>query len=83
MTVVYSDLKQTINDHQEFKAFITEMKALFIEWQEEWEGKLKGLEKEGFKPKSLIWKLGESLLSFYTDKPLIDKYGVYQYLRDY
>ncbi|WP_107669074.1 N-6 DNA methylase [Cyanothece sp. BG0011] len=83
LRVVYSDLKQTINDHPEFKAFMTEMKALFIQWQEEWEDKLKGLEKEGFKPKSLIWQLGESLLSFYTDKPLIDKYGVYQYLRDY
>ena len=37
----------------------------------------------GFHPKDVIFYISEDLLAHYTDKPLIDKYDVYQHLMDY
>ncbi len=45
-------------------------------------GNLKSLQP-GFHPKEVIAELSEGLLAHYTDKPLIDKYDVYQHLMDY
>ncbi len=39
--------------------------------------------KKGIKPKHEIKRISESLLGHYTDKPLIDKYTIYQHLMDY
>jgi type I restriction enzyme M protein len=43
---------------------------------------LKALDK-GCHPKEVIAKLGESLLSHYEEKPLINAYDAYQHLMDY
>jgi type I restriction enzyme M protein len=37
----------------------------------------------GIKPKQTIFNISEDVLSTYTDKPLMDKYDVYQHLMNY
>jgi type I restriction enzyme M protein len=58
------------------------MNALFADWQQSSNETLKGLQA-GCHPKTVIALLAEDLLAHYTDKPLIDKYDVYQHLMDY
>ena len=58
------------------------MKALFETWRTKHSASLKGLEA-GCQPKSIIQALSEDLLSHYTDKPLIDRYDIYQHLMEY
>jgi type I restriction enzyme M protein len=41
-----------------------------------------GLEP-GCQPKDVISALAEDLLKHYTDKPLVDRYDIYQHLMDY
>jgi type I restriction enzyme M protein len=75
-------IKPTIYEHPEFVAFIGSMNALFADWQQRSTETLKGLQA-GCHPKNVIALLAEELLAHYTDKPLIDKYDVYQHLMDY
>jgi type I restriction enzyme M protein len=75
-------IKPTIYQHPEFVAFIDSMNVLFASWRGQSAIALKTLEA-GFHPKELIGQMSESLLAFYTGKPLIDKYDVYQHLMDY
>ncbi len=82
LAVEKTDIKPTIYQHPEFVRFITGMKALFADWRKNSMTTLKAL-KPGCRPKTVISELGETLLSHYTDKPLIAKYDVYQHLMDY
>jgi type I restriction enzyme M protein len=82
LVVESSQIKPTIAAQGEFVNFMESMTTLFGEWQEQWQERLKGLEL-GFKPKSLVWEMGESLLACYEGKPLVDAYGIYQHLLDY
>ncbi|MDO8438510.1 MAG: type I restriction-modification system subunit M [Nitrosomonadaceae bacterium] len=75
-------IKPTIYGHPEFVTFIESMNTLFASWRGQSAIALKTLEA-GFHPKDLISQMSESLLAFYTGKPLIDKYDVYQHLMDY
>lgn len=75
-------IKTTIFAHPEFIAFTKGMNAHFAEWQSKTAAKLKAL-KPGLHPKELIGDISESLLSHYSNKPLVDKYDVYQSLMDY
>ncbi|WP_394808135.1 type I restriction-modification system subunit M [Nitrosomonas sp.] len=75
-------IKTTIFAHPEFIAFTKGMNAHFTEWQTKTAVKLKNL-KQGLHPKELIGDISESLLAHYSNKPLIDKYDVYQSLMDY
>jgi type I restriction enzyme M protein len=75
-------IKPTIYEHPEFVTFINSMNALFADWQQRSAETLKDLQA-GCHPKNVIVELAEELLSHYTDKPLIDKYDVYQHLMDY
>ena len=75
-------IKPTIYEHPEFVTFIGSMNALFADWQQRSTETLKGLQA-GCHPKTVIALLAEELLAHYTDKPLIDKYDVYQHLMDY
>ena len=74
--------KQTIFEHPEFVAFSQKMNEVFENWKTETTTKLKNLEI-GNKPKELIHQLSENLLATYTDRPLIDKYDIYQHLMNY
>ncbi|PKP33297.1 MAG: type I restriction-modification system subunit M [Bacteroidetes bacterium HGW-Bacteroidetes-16] len=80
---IHSDqIKQTIFEHPEFIAFSGAMDTLFHGWKTKSTSYLKSL-TSGCKPKEIIFELSESLLAQYTNKPLIDKYDIYQHLMDY
>lgn len=73
---------ETIIEHPEFKAFITQSDHIYKKWSQKAIKKLKGLNK-GFQPKGVIEDLSESILADFTTHPLIDKYDVYQHLMNY
>ena len=75
-------IKSTIYEHPEFATFIRCMNTHFAKWRRKSAATLKVLQA-GCKPKQVIAALAEDLLAHYTDKPLIDKYDVYQDLMDY
>lgn len=85
----YSDLlvdkdstKKAIFEHKEFLSFSSKMQKVFDEWKDRTVSYLKDLEAE-CNPKDVIYEISEDLLKQYTDKPLIDKYDIYQLLMDY
>ncbi len=82
LSIPNSQLKSTIYSHPEFAAFIAGMETLFVDWRERGAITLKSL-TVGCHPKTVIHELAEDLLAHYTDKPLMDKYHVYQHLMDY
>jgi len=75
-------IKPVICKHPEFAAFINKMNAHFAAWRKKRAATLKELEA-GCHPKEVIASLSEDLLVHYANKPLIDKYDVYQHLMDY
>jgi type I restriction enzyme M protein len=75
-------IKSTIYGHPEFATFIKGMNAHFAAWREKTAKTLRQL-RANFHPKQMISALSEELLADYTEKPLIDKYDVYQHLMDY
>ena len=82
LAVEKTSIKSTIHGHPEFATFIKGMNAHFATWREKSEETLRQLQV-GCHPKQVIAALSEDLLAHYTDKPLIDKYDVYQHLMDY
>ena len=82
LVVEKSAIKSIIYEHPEFSAFIADMNAHFEKWRKKSAAFLKGLEK-GSHPRAVISTLAEDLLKHYTDKPLIDRYDIYQHLMDY
>ena len=82
LAVEKAAIKPAIYEHPEFAAFIADMKALFETWRMKNVASLKGLEA-GCQPKSILQTLSEGLLRHYTDKPLIDRYDIYQHLMEY
>ncbi|WP_373991727.1 type I restriction-modification system subunit M [Duganella sp. BuS-21] len=82
LAVAKQAIKPRIYEHPEFVTFIDGMNALFADWQQRSTQTLKGLQA-GCHPKLIINDLAEDLLGHYAEKPLIDKYAVYQHLMDY
>ena len=82
LSVEKGAIKQAIYDHSEFTAFLSGMETHFAQWQGKATATLQALQI-GCRPKAVIADLGESLLSHYKGKPLLDSYDVYQHLRDY
>ncbi|HLO18788.1 MAG TPA: type I restriction-modification system subunit M [Anaerolineales bacterium] len=82
LSTPHSHLKQTIYSHPEFATFIADMNAHFETWKKKSAASLRGL-GVGSHPKEVISALAEDLLNHYTDKPLIDRYDIYQHLMDY
>ena len=75
-------IKQNIFEHPEFVAFTKQMDTLFESWKRRSVEYLKNLTINSH-PKQVISDISESLLAQYTDKPLIDKYDIYQHLMNY
>ncbi len=75
-------IKQSIFEHPEFIAFTRQMGVSFDSWKTNTVEYLKSL-TEGNNPKEVIYDISESLLEQYSDKPLIDKYTIYQHLMNY
>jgi type I restriction enzyme M protein len=82
LSVEKSDIKSTIYQHPEFAAFTAGMNAHFAVWRQKSAATLRNLQA-GCHPKELITALAEDLLAHYTNRPLIDKYDIYQHLMDY
>jgi type I restriction enzyme M protein len=64
LSILHSQLKQTIYVHPEFAAFIALMNARFAAWRNKTAATLKAL-NPWFQPKGLIVTLSESLLAHY------------------
>ena len=77
-----SEIRQTILDYSDFKAFVGDVQKHFEAWREEAAKELKSLVKDCH-PKEEIAKLSESLLQHFQGLDLIDPYAVYQHLMDY
>jgi len=75
-------INQTIFAHPEFVAFSETMDTLFATWKKKTTTYLKKLAL-GHRPKEVIGLLAEDLLAQYADKPLVDKYNIYQHLLSY
>jgi type I restriction enzyme M protein len=75
-------IKQIILEHDEFTRYTEQMNEIFKGWRAQTQEILKALEP-GFHPKKLIYTISETLLASYCEKPLINKYDVYQHLMDY
>ncbi len=82
LAVAKEAIKPAIYEHPEFVAFIESMNNLFSEWRKKSADMLRALEA-GCHPKQVVIELSEDLLVHYCNKPLIDKYDVYQHLMDY
>ncbi len=82
LAVEKAAVKSTIYGHPEFATFIKSMNAHFAAWRDKSAQTLRQLQP-GCHPKQVIAALSEDLLAHYTDKPLIDKYDMYQHLMDY
>ncbi len=82
LNVKHDEINNTIYEHNEFVAFMGQMDQLFVGWAKETEAYLKALEK-GCSPKQIIDDISNNLLKTYHEKPLIDKYDVYQHLLSY
>ena len=89
--VAANDVKASILNHAEFKAFAQIAIDLFHNWKAQ--AKLTELttskeegsteNKEYESPKEIIHRISESLLSAYAAAPLLDKYDIYQIIMDY
>ncbi len=75
-------IKQAIFNHPDFISFSKRMNEVFASWSADTVRDMKLLDK-GLKPKQIIHQISESLLQAYHDKPLLDKYDVYQHLMNY
>ncbi|MFY4730543.1 N-6 DNA methylase [Nitrospira sp. BLG_2] len=90
LSILHSQLKETIFSHPEFTAFTTQARKLFTKWQSASVPLLKGFAQNGpstvlrtSHPKALIETIAEDLLATFKTAPLLDAYDVYQHLMDY
>jgi len=82
LSILPSQLKQTILNHPEFAAFAKRTGKLSNDWKMAHIGELKGL-AVGDDVKALIHTLSEDLLARFAKADLVGKYEVYQLLMDY
>lgn len=82
LVVPKNNIKGSIYNHAQFIEYRNELDIVFTKWEQETHPKLWNF-TSGIKPKHFIHDISESLLAHYSNKPLIDKYNVYQHLLDY
>ena len=75
-----NEVKNSILQHDEFKAFATTSIELFNQWKDQ--AKLSEI-NIGDHPKEIIHTISEMLLNQYQDAKLLDKYDIYQLLMNY
>lgn len=76
------DLKQSIYEHSEFAAFISDMDEHYSAWKYAWRERLRSL-SAGFKPKEFVVEISEDILGHYVGRALIDRYEIFQIFMDY
>lgn len=82
LNVNKSEIKSIIFNHPEFIVYSDKVEKLFEDWKAKNTPILKNLEI-GIKPKELISKISEDILTVFSNIGLIDKYDIYQHLMDY
>lgn len=80
--VATAEVKPTIFNHPEFKAYANKVREVFTAWKVVHTPALKAL-KSGDHPKAAIEKISEDLLARFAAVALLDKYDVYQQLMNY
>jgi len=74
-----SQIKSTILEHPQFRAFTASANAIFAEWRARTRPKLAGFGANSH-PKELITDIAEDLLNAFRPAPLVDAYDIYQHL---
>ncbi|WP_462267733.1 type I restriction-modification system subunit M [Mucilaginibacter sp.] len=82
LNIPVADIKKSIFEHPEFISFNATLQTLFDSWIAEQSKQWKNLQP-GIHPKEVLANMSESLLQWFADNPLIDKYDVYQQLMQY
>jgi type I restriction enzyme M protein len=77
-----SQVKATILAHDEFAAYQERVGGIFDQWRAAHTKRLRSLKVDD-KPKQVIQKLSEDMLTRFADVPLLSRYDVYQRLMDY
>lgn len=75
-------IKEVIFSHDEFVSFRKRMDTVFDEWKQTTIKYLKALEARN-QPKEVVFEISENLLRQYHNKPLINKYDMYQHLMNF
>ena len=76
------EIKEAIYDHHEFKSYSDQLNQVFNEWQDEVLSEMLNI-NEATAPKKFIHQISESILRYYSNRPLVNRYEVYQHLMDY
>ena len=82
LKITQDEIKPTIFNHPEFVSYSQKINNIIQSWCDRHVSLLKDLTPAN-KPKALIYKLGEAILSSFGETNLIDKYDVYQHLMVY
>ena len=82
LKIAQDEIKHTIFSHPEFTGYTESIDSAFNLWKDKWIPVLKSLDKDA-KPKDVIFKLSEDILTSFADKDLIDQYDIYQHLMTY
>jgi type I restriction enzyme M protein len=82
LNVEASEIKNTIYNHPEFSGYSDKLNSVFTSWKDKVYQNLKNI-NETTAPKKLVDLISETLLDEYHNKPLVDKYNMYQHLMDY
>jgi type I restriction enzyme M protein len=82
LNVEATEIKNTIYNHKEFTGYSDKLHAVFTAWKDTVYQELQAI-NDTTAPKKLAAYISEALLDEYNDKPLVDKYNMYQLLMDY
>ncbi|WP_075349676.1 type I restriction-modification system subunit M [Algoriphagus marinus] len=82
LNVEATEIKNTIYNHPEFTGYSDKLNAVFTSWKDKVYQELQGI-NDTTAPKKLAHLVSEALLDEYHDRPLVDKYNMYQHLMDY
>jgi len=82
LAIEIDEIKRTIFENDEFKAFTDEVHKTIDNWRQKHTPLLKGIDKNT-NPKTIIYEISEDILKMFERNTLIDKYDIYQYLMTY
>lgn len=82
LKIANEDIKDAIFNHPEFVDYGRLMTKVFDQWKSETGIYARALDK-GLRPRLEIHRISENLLKHYDNRPLTDKYAMYQHLMDY
>ena len=82
LNVDTTEIQATIIGSEEYQAFLSTTRGLVKHWWNSHEDLVNSIDSTTH-PSDLIAKLGESLLTIFRPRPLIDEYGAYEQLMRY